>query len=402
MLHIAIPLLDELNNIPKLLKSIAVQKHSDFKVYFCVNQADEWWNEPTKLDICKRNQESIKLISQSAAFPYRIIDKSSPGKGWKGKQIGVGWARKTLIDHILSQANKYDIIISLDADTYFSADYFHSIEDKLKKHPKAPAIAIPYYHPLSKSRAEDRAMLRYEIYMRHYLISLFRIKSPYAFSALGSAIAMPVWAIQKIGGITPKKSGEDFYLLQKMVKFRPILQWNTERVYPAARFSDRVFFGTGPAMIKGNQGDWSSYPIYPTHLFDAISEFYDLIPHLYIENIDTPIDSVFGNSETCHGLWNQLRKNNKDLPHFTKAVHDKFDGLRILQFLKQHPDTKNNDDSKSLLNFINKNEESIEKPLLNTNFSLQEASTSQLNEIRDYLCKIEDLFRQQADKNYGA
>ena len=125
-------------------------------------------------------------------------------------------------------------------------------------------------------------------------------------------------------------------LLQKMVKFRPILNWNDEKVFPAARFSNRVFFGTGPAMIKGNDGDWSSYPIYPMDLFNQIAEFYKLIPQLFEKNISTPIDSIFGNTNDCNIIWENLRKNNKDLPHFTKAIHDKFDGLRILQFLKQN------------------------------------------------------------------
>ena len=402
MLHIAIPLLNELENIPVLVDCIAKQNHHNFKVYFCVNQPDNWWGKLDKIEECNNNQQSIELINKSASFPFEIIDKSSLGQGWKGKNIGVGWARKTLTDHILQHANEDDIIISLDADTTFSENYFSSIEAKLQQHPKIAAIAVPYYHPLSGKEAEDRAMLRYEIYMRYYLINLFRIQSPYAFSALGSAIAMPVWALRKIGGMTPKKSGEDFYLLQKMIKFRPILQWNSEKVYPAARFSDRVFFGTGPAMIKGNTGDWSSYPIYSTKLFDEISAFYSLIPQLYIKNIITPIDSVFGNQDYCNSLWNSLRKNNKDLAHFTKAVHDKFDGLRTLQFLKQYPSTDHSLDTENLIIFINKYGLEKNKPSQLEDFSFENANVSQLNKIRDYLCGMEDELRQQSDSNYGA
>ena len=254
---------------------------------------------------------------------------------------------------------------------------------------------------MSNSEAEDRAILRYEIYMRHYLINLFRIDSPYAFSALGSAIAMPVWALRKIGGMTPKKSGEDFYLLQKMVKYRPILNWNPEKVYPAARFSARVFFGTGPAMIKGNEGDWSSYPIYSMELFDKIEAFYKIIPQLYLDNIPTPIDSVFGDQNTCNTLWDNLRKNNKDLAHFTKAVHDKFDGLRILQFLKQSEENHNINAEESLIEFIEKTSSKTSNTSLFNNFSFEKSPISQLNEIRDYLCNMEDDYRQNAWKQYG-
>ena len=305
------------------------------------------------------------------------------------------------MDYILDNSNDSDIIISLDADTTFSEQYFTSIELNIKNHPKTPAIAVPYYHPLSGKEAEDRAILRYEIYMRYYLINLFRIKSPYAYSALGSAIAMPVWALQKIGGMTPKKSGEDFYLLQKMIKFRPILNWNDEKVYPAARFSDRVFFGTGPAMIKGNDGDWSSYPIYPTELFDKIDDFYALIPQLFQENIKTPIDRVFGGLDASFKIWDRLRKNNKDLPHFTKAIHDKFDGLRILQFLKQSNEEMQTNNTEVLIIYIENQNRHIRIQSEYQYLSFIDSTISQLNEIRDYLCLVEDDYRRNTIEQYG-
>jgi len=398
MLYIAIPLLNELDNIPNLLNSIAAQNHQNYTVLFCINQPDDWWGKLDKIEVCKNNQESIKLIEETANFPYVLIDKCSLGNGWKNNNIGVGWARKTLMDYILYNSNDNDIIISLDADTTFSEQYFTSIEQNINNHPKTPAIAVPYYHPLSGKEAEDRAILRYEIYMRYYLINLFRIKSPYAYSALGSAIAMPVWALQKIGGMTPKKSGEDFYLLQKMVKFRPILNWNEEKVYPAARFSDRVFFGTGPAMIKGNEGDWSSYPIYPEELFDKIADFYALIPQLFQENIKTPIDSVFGGLDASFRIWDKLRNNNKDLSHFTKAIHDKFDGLRILQFLKQSNEQISTTDAENLIQFLKSFQNPYNLNIDLKNFQFNDSSIDQLNEIRDYLCSIEDGFRQKATK----
>ncbi len=392
-LHIAIPLLNELENLPALMQDLSAQD-GNFKVYFCVNQPEEWWNDGNKLPICENNLESMQYIRQHADFSFEIIDRSSRGKAWEAKKSGVGWARKTLTDRILELADNEDIIISLDGDTRFAQHYFQSIAKRMREFPTAPALSVPYYHKLTGQNAEDRAILRYEIYMRYYLIQLFRIGSPYAFTALGSAMAMRVWALRKIGGMSPKKSGEDFYLLQKIIKYRPVLQWNDEMVYPAARFSNRVFFGTGPAMIKGNEGDWSSYPIYPEELFDEIREFYRLIPKLYRENISTSIDRLFNNP---HRVWDSLRKNSKDLPHFTKAVHDKFDGLRILQFLKQHPNMANHSDDKTLIRFLkNRHAE-----LVDENFSFDIANIQQLNAIRDYLCDIEKHYRKQSDLSYG-
>ena len=183
-----------------------------------------------------------------------------------------------------------------------------------------------------------RAILRYECYMRNYAINLLRIRSPYGFTALGSAMAMRADALRKIGGITPLKSGEDFYLLQKFRKMAPIGLYNEECVYPSARPSNRVDFGTGPAIIKGIEGIWSAYPIYHYSLFNDIEETYHRIPELFDHTRDTDFLHFLqtGNKTASSAdIWKSIRQNVKDLPHFEQAFHEKADGLRILQFLRQ-------------------------------------------------------------------
>ncbi len=100
-------------------------------------------------------------------------------------------------------------------------------------------------------------------------------------------------------------------------------------------------------------------------------------------------------------MWDNLRKNNKDLAHFTKAVHDKFDGLRILQFLKQTAEMENSRDETTLFDFVKSIKPNKDIPSILQNFSFSQSPISQLNEIRDYLCNIEDDYRQQAYKQYG-
>jgi hypothetical protein len=95
-----------------------------------------------------------------------------------------------------------------------------------------------------------------------------------------------------------------------------------------------VFFGTGPAMIKGNSGCWESYPIYHHSLFEKIKETYDIIPELFTKDIETEFIDFLKTQYKTDDLWSPLRKNFKTLPQFTRAFHEKADGLRILQFLK--------------------------------------------------------------------
>jgi hypothetical protein len=221
------------------------------------------------------------------------------------------------MDTINETANPEDIIISLDADTEYPPEYFESVKQLFEAHPTAVALSNPYYHKLTGREDEDRAILRYEIYMRCYHHNLVRIRSPYAFTALGSAIAVRISAYRKIGGMAPKKSGEDFYFLQQLCKVGQVLTHNKTTVYPATRLSNRVFFGTGPALIKGVDGDWNSYPIYPPKLWDEITNIY--------QNFDqylSPED------------LQKLRANSKTEAQFQKFCHEKFDGLRILQYLK--------------------------------------------------------------------
>jgi glycosyltransferase involved in cell wall biosynthesis len=395
LIYIALPVMNEMERLPLLIRAITDQTEKNFRLVVCINQPDSWWNDPLHCTICEENQLTIKYLVSLEDQRIEILDKSSPGKGWSPKGHGIGVARKFLMDHISKIASENDIIISMDADTVFNKEYFASVAENLRLNPAAFAIAIPYYNKLTYNIDLDRAMLRYEIYMRTYSINMWRIRSPYSFSALGSAIALPVWAYRAVGGMTPKLSGEDFYFLQKIVKTGRLLHWNSEIVYPAARLSDRVFFGTGPALIKGIGGDWSSYPIYNYRLFEKIAETYKLFGQLYNKNTDTPLDDFllrrFGELP-----WNALRQNFRSESHFIRACHERIDGLRILQFLKesQLPDEKASENALSGILQLNKKlfPELISE--LNTQVDFSLAPIAELDHIRDVLFEIEMYHRK--------
>lgn len=390
-LFIAIPALDELDFLPQTMRSIASQQtEHPFEVCVCVNQPESWWENPEKTEICEQNQKLLSwLEGQQFPFSLHLIDKSSRGKGWDDKNFGVGFARKVLFDHIMSVADDNDILISMDADTVFGPHYVESIAQNFEQHPKKNVVSVPYFHPLTNDEQANRAILRYEIYMRNCLLNLFRIGCPYSFTAIGSAIAVSIKALKKINGITPMKSGEDFYLLQKLRKMSPVSNWNSEMVYPAARFSDRVFFGTGPALRKGSQGIWDSYPIYHFSLFDEVKQCYDLIDVLYLENRHNKFIDFLEKQFKNDDLWQPLRKNSKDLAHFRHAFHEKADGLRILQFLKTEQSRLSISDEQALrenLPFITRR---AIPPFIQQDFSFNELSTQQLAEIRELLFEEE-------------
>lgn len=397
-LFIAIPALDELDYLPKTLDAVVRQQTNyAFSVYVCVNQPEEWWELGEKRKICERNRLLCDFLN-NYPFPNKvIIDRSSSGKGWKGKNFGVGMARKVLFEKIMENADSDDIIISLDADTCIPKGYLQSIGDNFEAHPDFPVISVPYYHPLNGDEKSDRALLHYEIYLRNWHINLSLINSPYTFTALGSAIAMKVWALKKIGGITPLKSGEDFYMLQKFRKMTPLNLWNEEPVYPAGRVSDRVFFGTGPAIAKGVEGDRKSYPIFHHTLFHPIAETYHLIDDLFSNDIESSFLSFLQEQFKQTELWEPLRKNFKDLPHFVNAFHQKADGLRIFQFVRNEHEKKKGkfSDEKGLWDNLQLFSNDISIPdFLQPDFSFKNLNVNQLNIIRNLLYTIETRYRK--------
>ncbi|MEI6575970.1 MAG: hypothetical protein WCO63_07315 [Bacteroidota bacterium] len=400
-LWLAIPLMDELENLPNLIADISAQTYRDFEVICCVNQPDTWWNDPIKFRICENNISSLQFLKEHTN--YHLLDYSSRDTGWKGKQFGVGWARKIAMEECASLAKPGDVIVSLDGDTRIRPQYFKTIVESLGRHPRKTALAVPYYHQLTQDEVANRAILRYEIYMRYYVINLWRIGSPFAFSALGSAIAVPVWAYKAIGGMTPNKSGEDFYFLQKLRKFGEMLFWNEEMVYPAARFSDRVFFGTGPAMMKGAAGDWSSYPLYDYKEFDLVSQTYQLFPDLFSATVATPMDLYLAEAFKEQDLWQPLRDNNPEFHRFLHACHGKLDGLRILQFLKSRHAGPELSDERNLYHFLLTFFPNILEDITFSFYPVgfDHLTINELDMLRNELKSIENEYQKQHDSLFS-
>lgn len=395
-LYVAIPAMDELDYLPATLDAIARQETDySYSVFICVNQPDEWWRMAEKQAICENNRRLIRYLDNFDLFPVTVLDYSSPGKGWKGKNHGVGWARKIVLERIFSEASPEDIMISLDADTLFDPSYFQSLAENFERY-SYPVVTVPYYHRLTGDEIKDRAVLRYELYMRNWFLNMYRIQSPYAFTAIGSGIAAKIGALEKIGGITPVKSGEDFYLIQKLRKMVPVNLWNEIPVYPAARFSDRVCFGTGPAMKSGAEGNWTRYPLYHYSLFDKISEAYRLIPEIHKADKETDFISFLQDQFKTDDLWTPLRRNFKDPFRFERAFHEKADGLRILQFLKHRHNVLPVSDEKSLSDNMSLFFPDKRPSFLNPEFSISSLTITQLQEIRNMLYDFEQILRRES------
>ena len=394
-ISVAIPMLAELSEAPRLIDCLRKQTFKDIDIYVCVNQPDDWWENDKMQPLCNENAMLLQWLKEQTDIPIHIIDKSSRGKGWDNKKKGVGWARKVLFDKIIEDKADTELIVSLDADTEFSDNYLQSVLTKMNTNSQAMALAVPYYHKLTSNNRQNQTLLRYETYMRYYMLQMLQIHNPYAFTALGSAMVFPLKAYKKVGGITPMQAGEDFYLMQKFAKTGTIAIHNTECVYPSGRISLRVPFGTGPAVNKDIENQDSSYPFYPSNIFKLIEETFSCFPKLYTQNLPTPMTSFLENQLKTTDLWQPMRKNYKKIELFVKACVERVDGLRILQFLKQEYSKYNQTSSEgNLIEYCTNNKIDIDPK-----FSFLTSDIETLDSLRNKLFEKENALRLQHDDN---
>lgn len=393
-ISVAVPMLAELENTQVLIDLFRRQTIRNFSLYFCVNNPDGWADsgDPTQRQMYADNQSTLEYLRDlqllDVDFKIVVLDFSSPGRGWKGRKRGVGWARKELFAAIGAECGDDELVVSLDADTVFSETYLESVLCTMNGNPECNALCVPYYHPLSGNDQQDRAMLRYEIYMRHYLLSLLESDNPYAFTALGSAMVFPLWAYRRVGGITPLQGGEDFYLMQKFAKTGRVLLSCNEVVRPQGRPSLRVPFGTGPAIAKGLDSMDSAYPLYPFEGFRAVSDTFALFPNLYEKDIETPMSDFLRQQLKTDDLWQPLRKNFKTRGLFIHACQERVDGLRILQYLKTFPLRRPEEE---LRIFCNNHRIS-----LSDSFDFRISPITEINALREALFELEQCFRQRS------
>ena len=271
-------------------------------------------------------------------------------------------------------------------------------------HPTACGLAARYYHPLVEDDAVSRAMLGYEIYMRLYVLNLWRIESPYSFTALGSALALPVHIYSKIGGMTPRATGEDFYFLQKLTKQGRVLHWSDAAVSPASRTSLRVPVGTGQAILAACEGKHlDRYPLYPSEQFDEVRATTLTFPDQFERTVETPLDAFLKSQLRTDDIWQPLRENHKTQARFVRACHERLDGLRILQYIKAAYRDNPQEDTEVLGRWLRDHGHSFVENAADAERwakdlqqrKLSELETSELDQLRQLLSNMEDQCRRQ-------
>jgi len=327
-LHVAIPAYHEHAHLPATLKSLAEQTLKDFTVWVCVNEPEGTeYNHP---EAHRSNIKTLELLKETApSYPFKlnILNQISSGHG-------VGWARDLLAKRII-ESFPQGITVCLDADTILGPRHLEDVRKAFKAYPNAAGLAAPYFHEVPSDSLMARNLLRYEIYMRYYQIQLWKIDSPYAYLALGSAMAYRHSAWKAVRGIPHRQAGEDFYFLQKLRKTRDLIRWIPSTVHPSSRYSQRVPFGTGILLREDTlEVQNTRFPFFSHHSFEKIKTTCARFPDLYKKPTALPIDSFLESQLHGQTPFDKIRRNSRTQDQFIRNAHQYFDGLRILQFLR--------------------------------------------------------------------
>ncbi len=191
-------------------------------------------------------------LLRGARIDLLRVDRASPGRRLAAKE-GVGRARKIGGDIALAIAARGGLaspwIHMTDADARMSAARFSIARTIDAEIAHASAIVLPFRHIVAEAALHE-PMRRHEIWLRVHVLGLQAAGSPYAFPAIGSVIAVRPESYARVRGVPNREAGEDFHFLDKVAKIGAVVVADGEPVEIEARRSDRVPFGTGPALAR--------------------------------------------------------------------------------------------------------------------------------------------------------
>lgn len=167
------------------------------------------------------------------------------------KRTGVGAARKIGMDQalrIFANTVSDGVIMCLDGDCTVSVEYLKTC-NRYSSDDGCNTLVIPFEHSLEDVSASlKEGILAYELHLRYYKNALKWTGFPYAFHTVGSSMGVRASVYGKLGGMNRRKAGEDFYFLNKCFAYGGVVEATGVKVFPSARVSDRVPFGTGRAQ----------------------------------------------------------------------------------------------------------------------------------------------------------
>lgn len=263
------------------------------------------------------------------------------------KIAGVGYARKVGMDEaarrFAESGNPQGVICCFDADSTCDSNYLQTISRHFYEAEQSVHGAAVYYeHPRPEDPRQAEGIIQYELHLRYYVNALRYIGYPFAHHTIGSTIVVRSDIYQKVGGMNKRQAGEDFYFLHKLMPAGRFIAINTTTIYPAARVSNRVPFGTGKAMGKWQQDKLTAVSTYNLQsftdlqaLFDRAGNFYQLATRDMADVVNQLPASVnaFLQHVSFASQLSRLNRQSTTRETFINNWYRFFDGFMVLRFL---------------------------------------------------------------------
>ncbi len=300
-------------------------------------------------EVIEKQKNTIEEITQYISTTNHVIDFFViEALDLPKKHFGAGLARKIGMDlavkHFSTIKKSDGIIVSLDADTIVSDNYFTSIASyfKVKKH---KGCSIYFEHPVKGDAFNEEiynAIIQYELHLRYYVACLKMINFPYAFHTIGSCFAFKAEAYVKAGGMNRRQGGEEFYFIQKLIQMGGYGELNDTVIQPSPRISDRVPFGTGPtikSIVESGDEEYLTYNLQGfidlKILFENMDSFYQITEPEYQEaliKLPGRVRSYLLNSVFWEEL-NAVSQNCSELSVFRKRFYHVFNAFRVVKYV---------------------------------------------------------------------
>jgi len=333
-----------INNKEDALEAVRENNSKTLRILnMIINRRCEDLKDPQNIN--ESDSHALRKITDSG-IRLGYIDASSPEREIPQHEGGVGMARKIGMDMALrllqnSADDELRLIMSLDADTLVQPDYLPEIRKAFSKKNVTTGV-ISYEHQMPSDAIGLDAICAYEIFLRSWVWGLKYACSPYAFHSIGSTIVTTAEAYLTVRGMNRRAAGEDFYFLNKLAKVGAVCTIEGTRVYPSARISKRVPFGTGAAVEKIVQFENPEYGLYDPCVFVVLK--------LWLECMRTSFFSdaqeILAKAKSIHhgleeflisrkflSVWANIRSNVKNIRACERQFHNWFDGFETLKLI---------------------------------------------------------------------
>lgn len=338
---VVIPCFNEPNLITTLQSLVdAQQTAKPVEVIVVINAP---MNAPK--DIQAQNQKSKSAFKEwvgttrAERLKFHLIDAANLPQ----KKAGVGLARKMGMDEAFRQfaaQNRAGHIVCLDADCTVSPNYLVEAEQQIK--PDIRGGHFQFEHRLNAVENETlrAGILQYELHLRYHNQGLKYTGFPFAEHTVGSCMIVRSDVYGQLGGMNQRKAGEDFYFMNKVYPGGRCITINNARVYPSARVSNRVPFGTGRAQNNWLKDTATEFRSYNPKIYGLLQSFFKAVAafkSIELHEIDE-ILLPFLEKMDFFEKRNSVLKRSRNPDIFKKNFFQWFDAfqtLKLIHFLRE-------------------------------------------------------------------